>query len=253
MFPTLITIGPLTFRTYGALVALGMFLALQYMLRRAKQQNLPEENILDMSLYAIVAGLIGGRLAYVLLSFNYFAKHPSEIFMVWEGGMVFYGGLLLGSLAVIYYIKKHPVINLWKLADIVAPALALGHVFGRLGCFFAGCCYGHETSLPWGVTFRNTESLAPLHVCLHPTQLYEALGNLVIFIFLDWYNRYKHGAGKTFWVYLFFYGMLRFHMEFLRGDDRGGMILGMSPGQLMSLALIVTSVAVLAYKKGKHE
>ncbi|MFH1367724.1 MAG: prolipoprotein diacylglyceryl transferase [Elusimicrobiota bacterium] len=252
MFPTLIKLGPITLKTYGFFVALGMFAALQYLLRKGKKAGIREENILDLSLYAIVAGLAGGRLAYVAFNAGYYSRNFWEIFRVWEGGMVFYGGLLLGALAVIFYVRKHPAIRFWALADIAAPALALGHVFGRIGCLFAGCCYGSKTALPWAVKFTNPESLAPLNVCLHPTQIYESLGNLAIFIFLDWYNRYKHAEGRAFWVYLFFYGMLRFHIEFLRGDERGVFLLGMSPGQGGSLAIILIALYAFLGKGNKE-
>jgi phosphatidylglycerol---prolipoprotein diacylglyceryl transferase len=242
MHPTLFSIGPLTVKTYGLMVALGMFAALQYVLFRAKRAKIPEENMLDLVLYMIVAGLVGGRLAYVLLNFGYYMQTPSEIIKVWEGGMIFYGGLALGALAGYAYIKKHKALSLPKIADISAPAIALGHAFGRLGCFFAGCCYGSVCDLPWAVRFSDPRSLAPTGIGLHPTQLYEALGNLLIFVFLDWYNRFEHKPGKAFWVYIFFYGMLRFHIEFLRGDDRGGFVLGMSPGQLISFAAVLVSI-----------
>lgn len=251
MFPELLNIGPFTLRTYGLFVALGMFVALQYVLRKAKKAGIPEESILDIGLYAIVAGLVGGRLAYVALNFRYYSGNFWEIFRVWEGGMVFFGGLILGALAVILYVRKHPKLRLWALADIIAPAIALGHVFGRIGCFFAGCCYGKETTLPWAVKFTNEGALAPLNVCLHPTQLYESAGSLAVFFFIDWYNRRKHAEGRAFWLYLFLYGMLRFHVEFLRGDERGGFVLGMSPGQMVSLLLILAAVYIFA--KSKNE
>lgn len=255
MHPILFNLGPLTVRTYGVMVALGMFVALQYMLFRAKRAKLPQENLLDLALYMIVAGLIGGRLAYVLLNSGYYAQNPSEIIRVWEGGMVFYGGLALGALAGVLYLRKHRKLGLAKVADLFAPAIALGHAFGRIGCFFAGCCYGSVCDLPWAVKFADPRSIAPVGVLLHPTQLYEALGDLLIFVFLDWYNRFEHREGKAFWVYVFLYGMLRFHVEFLRGDDRGGFLLGMSPGQAVSFAAVLASVYFITVLRedGKHK
>ena len=249
MHPVLFKLGPLTLRTYGLLVAVGMFTALQYILNRSKKEGIPAENVMDLVLYIIVAGLLGGRLAYVLLNFGYYSQNFWEIFKVWEGGMVFYGGLILGALAGIIYIRRKPSLKLAQLADIFAPGIALAHVFGRLGCFFAGCCYGKPSDLPWAVRFLDPRSLAPTGVCLQPTQLYEAAGNLAIFFFLNWYNRFKHKPGKTFWVYLFFYGMLRFHVEFLRGDDRGGFFLGMSPGQVVSFIVIFVSIIYITKLK----
>jgi phosphatidylglycerol:prolipoprotein diacylglycerol transferase len=249
MYPTLFKLGPLTIKTYGLLVALGMFAALQYILSKSKKANISPERVMDLVLYIIVAGLIGGRLAYVLLNFGYYSQNFLEVFKVWEGGMVFYGGLVLGALAGIIYVRRHSSLKLPQLADIFAPGIALAHVFGRLGCFFAGCCYGKLCELPWAVKFTNAQSLAPTGVRLHPTQLYEAAGNLTIFIFLNWYNKFNHRAGKTFWVYLFLYSMLRFHVEFLRGDDRGGFLLGMSPGQVISFMVIFVSIIYITKLK----
>lgn len=245
MFPTFLKLGPLTIRTYGLMVAIGLFVALQYLLYSAKKKNIPENRVLDMVLYAVVAGLVGARLAYVLFTLPYYAQHPIEIFKIWEGGLVYYGGFIAGALAVIGYVRVHRDMRLWVLADLLAPALALGHVFGRIGCFFAGCCYGAPTHLPWAVTFCNPESLAPAGIARHPTQLYEAFGNLVIFGLLDRYNRSKHREGDTFAAYLILYGLLRFNVELLRADERGVFLLGLSPGQGVSLVAIAIGVVLL--------
>jgi phosphatidylglycerol:prolipoprotein diacylglycerol transferase len=251
MFPTLIKIGPLTIRTYGFFVAVGIFVAIQYLIRRGKAKGISEAAITDLSLYAIVAGLVGARITYVLQNLSYYARHFSEVFKIWEGGLVFYGGFIAGTLAVVVYLRYHRDIRLGTLADIVAPALALGHFFGRLGCFFAGCCYGAPSHLPWAVTFCNAETLAPRGVPLHPTQLYEAVGSLAIFFLLDWYNRSRHQEGFAFLAYLFFYGFLRFLVEFLRADERGAFILGFSPSQVLSLVLM--AAALILFVRLHHE
>ncbi|MHB9156376.1 MAG: prolipoprotein diacylglyceryl transferase [Endomicrobiales bacterium] len=249
MFPTLIQIGPLTIRTYGLMVAIGLFVGLRYLLSQAKARNIPENRILDIVLYSIVAGLAGARLTYVLFNWQYYARNLGEIFRIWEGGLVYYGGFAAGAVAVIVYRHFHRETSLLVLADILAPAMALGHVFGRLGCFFAGCCYGAPSQLPWAVTFRNAESLAPLGVALHPAQLYEAFGNLVIFFLLAGYNRSPHREGNTFSAYLFLYGLLRFSVEFLRADDRGGTLLGFSPGQMISAAAVAAALLLMLFRK----
>jgi len=173
MLPTIIKLGPLTLRSYGLMVALGLFAALQYIVYRAKAKGISQNKVLDIVLYGIVAGLIGARLAYVLTNFGFYSRNLGDIVKIWEGGLVYYGGFLAGSAAVIVYVLANPEINLWELGDILAPALSLGHVFGRIGCLLAGCCYGKVTGLPWAVKFSNPESLAPTGLCLHPTQIYE--------------------------------------------------------------------------------
>jgi phosphatidylglycerol:prolipoprotein diacylglycerol transferase len=244
MHPILFSFGPLTIRTYGFLVALGLFAALHYLVRTAKRKNIPENAILDLVLYAVVAGMIGARLTYVALNWGFYVRHPADIFKIWEGGLVFYGGFLAGAAAVIVFLRQRQELRLWTMADLIAPALALGHFFGRLGCFFAGCCYGVPSTLPWAVRFTHPDSLCQNPLPLHPVQLYEAAGNLALFFVLDWYNRGEHREGNTFAWYLLFYGVLRFLMEFLRMDDRGGFIAGMSPSQLVALVMMVIAIAL---------
>jgi phosphatidylglycerol:prolipoprotein diacylglycerol transferase len=252
MFPILLKLGPVTIRTYGLLVAVGFFVALQYLLRRAGRFSIPENRLLDLVLYVIVAGLVGARIAYVLFNWSFYSHRLFDVFKVWEGGLVFYGGFIAAVITVILYAARHKDLRLWTVGDLFAPALALGHAFGRLGCFFAGCCYGLPTHLPWGVQYCSTEALAPLGVSLHPTQLYEAAGNLAIFFALDLYNRRRHPEGYAFASYLMLYAALRFCVEFLRGDERGAFFAGLSPSQVGSLLVAVAAVTIFVWRKDKY-
>ncbi len=251
MFPVLLQLGPFTLRTYGLMVALGFFVGLKYLLARARERGIAENHVLDAVLYTVVAGLAGARLMYVIVNWPVYAGHPGDIFKLWEGGLVFYGGFTAGTLAVLSYVSFHRDIPLWRFGDLIAPAVALGHFFGRLGCFFAGCCYGSASHLPWAVKYGNPLCFAPLGVPLHPVQLYEAFANLAVFFVLDRYNRRDHPEGRAFALYLFLYGAIRFAAEFLRGDERGGFAAGMSPGQLISLAAI--PVAAYIFLRRRHE
>jgi phosphatidylglycerol:prolipoprotein diacylglycerol transferase len=221
MFPQLLKLGPLSIKTYGVFVALGFLFAYIYLRRSAKRSNISENVLQDIFLYAIVGGLAGARLNYVLLNIDFYLKNIWQVFFIWEGGLVFYGGFIAGAICVAYYIKKRTDIALLNFADLAAPALALGHFFGRLGCLFSGCCYGKACTLPWSVIFTDPRALAPINVSLHPTQIYEALGNFSIFLFLDRYSQLKHRRGLIFFMYLIAYSLLRFTVEFFRGDDRG--------------------------------
>ncbi len=249
MLPILIKLGPLTIHTYGVMIALGMFLGFQYILKYLRRYAVPEKRILDMLLYAVVSGLIAARLTYVLLNLKYYSHNIMDIFKIWEGGLVFYGGFAGGLLAVILFTRIHQELRLWTVADVFAPALSLSHCFGRIGCFSAGCCYGRETCAPWAVTYSNKNSLAPLNISLHPTQLYEAASMLIIFILLDLHNRKKHAEGLTFAWYLILYGIVRFCIEFLRGDDRGGFVAHLSPSQLFSLLLIIAGIVIFQLRR----
>ncbi len=249
MFPELFHLGPVTIRTYGFLIAVGLFLGLQYVLRGAKAKAIPEDRILDAALYVIVAGLIGARLTYVVLNWSFYLQHPFEIVQVWEGGLVFYGGFVASAAAVIMYTRRHrDTLRLGQLADLMAPALCIGHFFGRLGCFCAGCCYGMPSDLPWAVRFVNPKALAPTGILLHPAQLYEAFANMALFFVLDRY-RVRGGPkdGQVFALYLMLYAALRFVIELFRGDDRGGFLWGLSPSQLVAAVLFITGIALFRW------
>jgi phosphatidylglycerol:prolipoprotein diacylglycerol transferase len=144
-------------------------------------------------------------------------KPLAEIFMVWKGGLVFYGGLVGATLAGIFYIrlKKLP---LWKVADILAPSIALGYVFGRIGCLLNGCCYGRACNLPWAIRFPADNPLNPPTFPVHPTEIYDSLLNLGLYAFLAWLYRRKKFDGQVFGVYLVCYAVLRSFVEMFRGD-----------------------------------
>lgn len=252
MFPQLFKLGPLSIKTYGVFVALGFLFAYMYLKKGLKKVNVSDDTLQEIFLYAIVGGLIGARLNYVILNLNFYLNNIWEVFFIWEGGLVFYGGFISGALCVIYYINKHKEIDLWNFIDIAAPTLALGHFFGRLGCFFAGCCYGKACSQLWAVKFTNTLALAPINTALHPTQLYEAFGSLAIFVSLDRLAEIKHEKGLLFFLYLMMYSALRFTVEFFRGDDRGFYWLGLSIGQIISLAVFVFAFVLLLRKREAH-
>src|SRR6266498_2676993 len=147
MHPVLIRIGPLTIHTYGVLVAAGFLLGLALAARQAKREGVPPERIIDIGFYVVLSAIVGSRLFFVALNYSHYIRHPLDIFKIWEGGLVFYGGLILAVPVSIWYIKKQKL-DLSGIADIFAPSLAIGHAIGRLGCFFAGCCYGRLSQLP---------------------------------------------------------------------------------------------------------
>ncbi len=255
MHPVLFQLGPFSLRTYGALVAMGFLLAIQLAKRTFGWRGFREHFLMDLAVVLIGSGLLGARLLYVLLNGSYYIEHPFQALKIWEGGLVFYGGFIVASLAGIYFVHKRGE-SVGAVADCAAPPLALGHAIGRIGCFFAGCCYGKPTDLPWKVTFIDSAALAPLGIGLHPVQLYEAFGNALIAVFLTWQLR-KHpkSQGGLFLAYIILYGLLRFAMEFFRSDDRGPMVGGLSPSQLVALGMILIAgsfLAVHASERKKH-
>ena len=220
MYPILIEFGFFKIFTYGLLVATGFLVAILLASSRAEKEGLDSQKVLDLCFYVMVSALLGARLLYVIVEHRYFLDSPLEIFKFWKGGLVFYGGLILGVLISLWYLKRNQM-PMWKTADLLAPSIALGQLIGRWGCFFAGCCYGKKTDVAWGITFTDPRSLAPLEISLHPTQVYLSLNAVFIFIFLMWLSKRKVFDGQILWSYGILYSVGRFLIEYFRGDDRG--------------------------------
>jgi phosphatidylglycerol---prolipoprotein diacylglyceryl transferase len=252
MHPILFQLGSFHIYAYGFFIALGFIFGLMVAILKAQREGIPFGTIIDLFFYTVLSALIGSRILFVLLNFDVYRQDPLRIFKIWEGGLVFYGGLILAFMVALWYMKWHRL-PIWKLADLISPLIALGLSFGRIGCFFAGCCYGKETSLPWGVVFKNPDSLARLNVPLHPTQLYDAANGLAIFLFLTWMEKRKTFDGQIFWLFLFLYSITRFFIEILRGDPRG-FLFGdlLSTSQAIGILLAISSLFMLFYMKNKY-
>jgi phosphatidylglycerol:prolipoprotein diacylglycerol transferase len=225
MYPDLVTIGNFTIHTYGVCIALGALVGIVLVSRDAKKQGYNQQQILDLAFYLLMSAIIGSRIFYIALNPAYYLRHPLEMIMIWRGGLVFYGGFLFAFATCFICIKRYHLPFL-KTADLLVPGLAIGEACGRLGCCFAGCCYGKPTALPWAITFTNPHSLAKLGVPLHPTQLYASLQALIIFLILICVRTYKKGDGQLIWLYIFLYAVGRLLIEPFRGDERGLLILG---------------------------
>ncbi len=246
MFPILFKIGPLTIHTYGFFMAVGFLAGMGIVFREAGRQGIDPERVLDLCFYCLLAAVASSRVPYVIFNWPEFQKNLWEIVRIWHGGLVFYGGFVGAAAVYVYYVRRYKL-PFWKTADLFALGVPLGHFFGRLGCFSAGCCYGKVCDLPWAVSFPDRGGLAPVGIPLHPTQLYEAAGNLAIFAFLYFVMRGRRKFyGQLFVTYIVMYATLRFVIEFLRGDDRGAYFLGvLSPSQ--TLALVIAAVAVFLF------
>ncbi|MDD5450890.1 MAG: prolipoprotein diacylglyceryl transferase [Desulfovibrionales bacterium] len=247
MHPILFRIGGLTIHTYGLFVAMGFMAGMALAVREARRAALDTEKISNLFFWIIISAIIGSRLLYVIAEAPGLIMSPFEIFKIWKGGLVFYGGVILAMAVTIFYIR-HNKLPLWTTMDILAPPLALGLAFGRLGCFSAGCCYGRPADVPWAVTFTNPDSLAPLYIPLHPTQLYEAGTALIIFAILMLTRRAKRFEGQMMWTFFFLYAVARFIIENYRGDPRGA-VWGdlLSTSQFISLLSAVAALAGFFY------
>ena len=253
MHPDLFSIGPLTIHTYGLFVAVGFAVALLVTIKIGKARGLESPQIMDMGFIIILCAIIGSRLGYVLLNISHYVHHPLDFFKIWEGGLVFSGGLVFVVLVMSWYFKHHNL-PYWKTADLWAPGIAIGQAIGRIGCFMAGCCYGPPTDVKWCVVFTHPQSLAPLNVCLHPTQLYSSLAGFITFAVLMLLTAKKRFDGQIFIWYIILHSSTRLFIERFRGDDRG-LIPGteMSITQLTTLFLLIAAVVTLFVIKSRKE
>ena len=239
MHPSLHSSRPLDIHTYGVFVAIGFIVGLAVAGWRARSEGIPAEQITDLGVWLIIAGMLGGKLFHIIFFWDDFiAGWRADGLRSLREGFVFYGGFIVASLAAVVYtrLKRLPLV---KLADIFAPSIALGHAFGRMGCFFNGCCYGKPCSLPWAVTFPRPHVMAGIPV--HPTEIYEALGNLAIFAGLSLFYRHKRFDGQVWWLYVLSYGILRLLVEFFRGDYDQHYFGVLTIGQIVAIVMIVVA------------
>jgi phosphatidylglycerol:prolipoprotein diacylglycerol transferase len=246
-------IGGINIYWYGVCIAVGFLLGLWTATRRALRAGISGESVADLGLWLMMGAVVGSRLFYVISHWDTeFAGRPLlEVFKLREGGLVFYGGLIGASLACVFAVrlKKLP---LWKTADVLAPSIALGYVFGRIGCFMFGCCYGKPCDLPWAVHFPRDHATYPQGV--HPTQLYESLLSLVLYAGLAWLHRHKKFDGQVFAAYLIAYGSLRFTVEFFRGDYPMRYLGGWAtPAQLFSLPILGAGLILWRYQATRSQ
>jgi phosphatidylglycerol:prolipoprotein diacylglycerol transferase len=244
-----IPFGPFTVYTYGVLLALSYLLGLRLAMWRGKRWGLNPSQVLDLGIYIIIAALVGAKLLLLIVERDSYLHSPEELWSLMRAGGVFYGGLLLAVAVAFWYIAKHKM-PFWRTCDVFAPAIALGHVTGRMGCLAAGCCFGKPTDVAWAITFKNPLAAnvgTPLNTPLHPTQLYEAGAEaLILGILLYVERRGRAFEGRTFWLYMLLYAISRFIIEFFRGDPRG-VVLGVSTSQFISLVLAPLAIIMLIY------
>ncbi|MEN3013021.1 MAG: prolipoprotein diacylglyceryl transferase [Endomicrobiia bacterium] len=253
MYPTLFKIGNIALRTYGLFVALGVLLAYNYVRYFGyKLKHIKQEFLSNFLFYTILIGFLGGRLFYVLFNFYYYKNNLIDIFKIWEGGLVFYGGFILGLIFGVFYVIINKQ-NLFDIMDISSSGLYLGLSVGRIGCFFAGCCYGKPTESILGVVFSHPESLAPTGIKLFPTQLFESFYSFLIFIFLHVLLQKQIFQKRLFFIGGIIYSIFRFLNEFLRGDDRGRFIYNLSPSQFISIVIFLLFLLLFFYITFKYK
>jgi len=251
MYPILFQKWGITIYTYGVCMAVAFLCGILISIRLARFLKIKSADVMDLSIVIVVSSLIGARILYIIVNLEYFKKYPLETIMLHHGGLVYYGGLIgaiIGS-GIFVYVKK---LNFFDLADIMGVAVPLGQGFGRIGCFFNGCCYGKlispDYSGSWLLNLFQKWGCARI-----PTQLLSSLFAFLTFVVLYFLFKRRRYPGEIFSLYIIIYSVNRFLIEFLRGDDRGAYIMGFSVSQIISIALFITGSIMLLRLKKRNE
>ncbi len=233
-----IHIGPITFHMYGLMIAIGFVSALFVAIYRGKKKGLNEDIFYGIFYCAIIGGAVGCRLLYYIVEIPHIIQDVS-ILWNFKVGYVVYGGIIGGIVASFIYCRFKKV-DFMEYFDMVMPEVSMAQGFGRLGCFFAGCCYGRQTDAWYGITFKNS-SFAPNGVSLIPTQLISSAGDFIFAALLMLYASRNPKKGRVAAAYLMLYGIGRFLIEFLRDDYRGSVGI-LSTSQFISIGIIVAGI-----------
>ena len=232
----------LSVHAYGLMLSIAFLVGIIGISREARRYNLTTDNIVDLATWILIGAVVGARLVYVLTEIKFFLTRPWwETLMINSGGLAFHGGLLGGFLAGFLFTKLKKI-HPWKLADIVAPFIALGYAIVRLGCFLNGCCYGKVSHLPWAVRCSAQDALLR-----HPTQLYSMLGSLIIFLILYRLRNHQQFAGFLFLLYIGLYGIMRFIVEIFRESPM--VFPWLSIAQLVCIFMFLSSFTAIFFIK----
>lgn len=256
MFPQLFRINSFALHSYGLLVAIAFLVGLLLASRLAARARLNADQVASLGIYVAIAAIVGAKVFLILGDLPYYAQNPREIFSMatLQAGGVFFGGLLAALVTAAWRLRRSGLPAL-RTADTFAPAIALGHAIGRLGCFLAGCCWGKTTHLPWAVTFTDPVARelvgVPLGVPLHPAQLYESAAELVIFAVLWARFSRPHRDGAILGLYLVLYSAFRFGIEFLRDPAGRPFPFGgpLSLTQWLALAMVAAGAYLAARRR----
>lgn len=246
-----ISIGPLAIHMYGVMIAIGFLSALGLCLLRGKKMGLDTEFIWTMFFYIVIGGIVGAKLMFVIVEIPNWIKDFSLIKDV-INGFVVYGGILGGIFAGWLACHKNKK-NFLQHFDLVMPSVSMAQGFGRIGCLFAGCCYGRETDSAFHIIYKHSD-FAPSGVKLIPTQIISSVGDFALFGLLMLYASRKPKDGKVAAAWMVLYGIGRYGVEMLRNDDRGGVSM-FSTSQIISIGMVVVGCVlwVLFGKKNKTD
>lgn len=250
--PIALQLGPITIYWYGIIMAVAIICALLLALHIAKMRNIKSDEILDAAIWAIVGGLIGARVYEIFLEWAFYSTHPADILKVWNGGLAIHGALIGAFIALLIFIRKKQY-NIWNLAAVMLPGVALGQAIGRFGNWFNQELFGKPTTLPWGIPidpFHRPIGFETLEF-FHPTFLYEAILLIILALVLYYFARKKtFPCAYIISIYLLGYGLIRFFLEFIKIDPTP-IFLYLRWPQIVSLIMILLAVGIILKVRGK--
>lgn len=249
MFPELLKIGNITIYTYGFMIAIGIAAALVMSVYRGKRRGYDEPIIIDLAFYAVIGGIIGAKLLYLITEAGTLIKSPASIVNMITNGFVVYGAILGGIISAYIYCRIKGLTFI-KYFDLLVPSLALAQGFGRIGCLSAGCCYGRETASRLGIVFKNS-LYAPNGVRLYPTQIISSIGDFAIAGILLLFASKNKKDGQVAGLYLILYSIGRFLVEFLRDDPRGSVGI-LSTSQFICIFIFIGGIVLISRKEQSH-
>ena len=252
--PVVFTIGAIEVRWYGIFIALAIAILVLWTLWQIKRgANISYDTAFTTALVGIPSGIILSRLLHVVDRWDYYSQNLGQI--IGASGLTAYGAVLGAALGVWIYCKVSKL-QFGYFTDVIAPGIILAQAIGRVGCTINGCCYGTETSLPWGIIYTQPDSLAPLGIAVHPTTVYEIIYNLIVFgVLLKLRGRFKPD-GSLFLIYLGLYSLWRLVSDFLRTGTP--FLFGLHQAQIIGIIVLAIAVSLLAYrtrwvKRGEEE
>jgi len=251
MYPEIGHWGFIHLRSYGLMLAIAFLVGTWLGLREARRHGLDEDRFLTVVLVTLVASVFGARLLYVLEHLDDYRRHWSSVLALWQGGLTLYGGIVAGTVVGLWMSKRQQLPP-WRVADALAPSIALGTAFGRVGCFLNGCCYGRPTHLPWGVVYPpdTYPGLEFGNTPIHPSQLYFSLDGLLLFALLWSLRKRITVPGQLFWLFVTLYALTRIPLDFTRAYEPSSVVahlgsLDVTESQVMSLVLALFAMLMM--------
>jgi phosphatidylglycerol---prolipoprotein diacylglyceryl transferase len=267
MHPEILSLGPFHIRSYGLMLALGFLAGILLAAYRARKAGENPEHMYNIAVWLVLSSLIGSRLYYIVTHYSEFRAGEQYSLlgrilvemknMFWPvgadgqvglSGLIFYGGLIFATIAAVIYLRYYRL-NLLKYLDIMAPSIAIGEMFTRIGCFLNGCCFGHPTNCALGVVFPPESVAGSINpgIPIHPTQLYSSFGALVIVGLILGLERFKRFDGFSAILFFMLYSIARFTEDFFRFYEDGMQSHGLSQNQIISLFIFTVTVVLMGY------